>query len=140
MIILDTNVISEVMKVSRDPVVFTWLSIQPTETLFITATSLSELLTGIEILPAGRRRDALRNGISEIINIYFDTRVLPFDKDAAAANAFLIAKARKAGTSISMQDAQIASIAYVHGFTVATRDTSPFKSLGLKVINPWKRS
>ncbi len=139
MIILDTNVISEIAKIGRSSNVVTWLDQQSAESLYLTATSLSELLTGLEIMPSGKRKETLKIGLNELIARLFDSRVLPFDKDAAVANAFLVAKARAAGKSISIQDAQIAAIAYVHGFSVATRDTAPFNALGVSVINPWDK-
>ncbi len=137
MIVLDTNVVSEVVKISRDPKVLGWLNQQSAETLYLTATSLSEILTGIEILPVGKRKDGLNTALGQLIAKLFGSRILPFDKDAAAANASLVGKARAAGTVVSIQDAQIAAIAHVHGFSVATRDITPFAALGVSVINPW---
>jgi hypothetical protein len=137
MIILDTNVVSEVVKVGRDGNVLSWLNGQSAETLYLTATSLSELLIGIEILPAGKRRDGLSNALSDLVGKLFHSRILPFDRAAAVANALLVGKARAAGKAVSIQDGQIAAIAHVNGFSVATRDTSPFMALGVSVINPW---
>lgn len=134
MIILDTNVVSEAIKVGRDPNVLSWLNQQAAETLYLTATSLSELLTGIEILPDGKRKDGLSTGLGELIAKLFGSRILPFDKDAAVTNALLVGKARVAGKAVSIQDAQIAAIAHVHDFAVATRDTTPFIALGVSVI------
>jgi len=139
MIILNTNVVSEVVKVGRDGNVLSWLNGQSAETLYLTATSLSELLIGIEILPAGKRRDGLSTALSDLVGKLFHSRILPFDQAAAVANALLVGKARTAGKAVSIQDGQIAAIAHVHGFSVATRDTSPFMALGVSVINPWDR-
>lgn len=137
MIILDTNVVSEPMKPSGDPAVKAWLNKQVAETLFLTATSLSELLVGIELLPMGRRKDGLSDALSELVQTLFRARVLPFDQQAALAFAPLVSRARAVGKIISVGDGQIAAIASVHGFTVATRDTAPFIAAGVAVINPW---
>ncbi|MDP2817714.1 MAG: type II toxin-antitoxin system VapC family toxin [Polaromonas sp.] len=138
MIILDTNVVSEPMKPSGNPVVQAWLDNQVAETLFLTSTSLSELLVGIEILPEGKRKKGLDAALSELIDILFGSRVLAFDHQAALAYAPLVRRARATGCLISVADAQIAAIATAHGFTVATRDTTPFIAAGVTVINPWE--
>ncbi len=138
MIILDTNVVSEPMRPSGDPLVQDWLDNQAVETLYLTATSLSELLVGIESLPNGRRKTGLADGLERMLLNLFGPRVLPFDRDAALACAPLIRRARAAGRAISVADGQIAAIAVVHGFTVATRDTGSFVAAGVPVINPWE--
>ncbi len=138
MIILDTNVVSEPMRANANPAVRAWLDRQIAETLFLTTTSLSELLVGIELLPSGKRRDGLASALAHILERLFGARILPFDRTAAVAYATLIGKARSAGRVISVGDAQIASIATVHEFTVATRDTEPFLAAGVPVINPWE--
>lgn len=138
MIILDTNVVSEPMKPNGDPSVRAWLDSQVAETLYLTATSLSELLVGIEILPDGKRKKGLDAELGELINMLFGSRVLAFDQQAARAYAPLVRRARAAGRLISVADAQIAAIATAHGFTVATRDTAPFLAARVPVINPWE--
>ena len=138
MIILDTNVVSEPMRANANPAVHAWLDRQIAETLFLTTTSLSELLVGIELLPSGRRRGGLASALAEILEKLFGARILPFDRTAAVAYVPLIGKARNAGRTVSVGDAQIAAIATVHGFTVATRDTEPFLAAGVPVINPWE--
>ena len=138
MIILDTNVVSEPMKLNGNPAVQTWLDQQAAETLYLTATSLSELLVGIEILPDGKRKEGLDTALSELVVGLFGSRILPFDQQAAMAYAPLVSRARANGRLISVADGQIAAIAAVHGFTVATRDTAPFVAVGLPVINPWE--
>jgi predicted nucleic acid-binding protein len=137
MIILDTNVVSEAMKVGRDPAVVAWLDEQSADTLDLTATSLSELSIGVEILPPGKRKDRLRVGLSDLLAKLFDSRILPFDRQAAIAYGALVGAARIAGKAVSMPDGQIGAIARVHNFTVATRDTEPFFALGIAVVNPW---
>ena len=137
MIVLDTNVVSEPLRLHGSPVVRSWLDGQAAETLYLTATSLSELWLGVEILPAGKRRDGLDEALGDIIARLFGSRVLPFDQRAAKVYAALVVRARTAGRAIGVADGQIAAIAQVHGFTVATRDTLPFAAAGLPVINPW---
>lgn len=137
MIILDTNVVSEPMRPAGSPAVLDWLDRQAASTLFLTATSLSELMLGVEILPAGRRRDELRAGLAELLDTLFESRILPFDAAAAHAFARLSAQARSAGRAIAMADGQIAAIAAVHGFRVATRDRAPFEAAGVPLIDPW---
>jgi toxin FitB len=137
-IILDTNVVSEPMKPEGDRGVQAWLDEQNAETLYITSISISELLLGIELLPDGKRKEGLAVGLSDLLVTLFGDRVLPFDLQAANMHAARVSKARAAGRAISMADGQIAAIAAVHGFTVATRDTAPFVAAGVTVVNPWE--
>lgn len=138
MIILDTNVVSEPMKSNGSPSVQAWLDRQTAETVYLTATSLSELLVGIEILPEGKRKEGLDAALGELVVTLFGSRILPFDQHAAVAYAHLVRRARADGHLISVADGQIAAIATIHGFTVATRDTAPFVAAGVRVINPWE--
>lgn len=138
MIILDTNVISEPMKARANPRVLAWLDRQVPETLYLTAISLAELLVGIALLPRGKRKTGLDAELSEVVLRLFGARVLAFDETAAKAYALLIARARAAGHTLGVVDGQIAAIAAVHEFAVATRDTTPFAAAGVSVINPWE--
>ena len=137
MIILDTNVISEPMRPQGDPAVQAWLDHQEAETLYVTAVSLSELLVGIELVPAGKRRVNLTVSLTRLLERLFGSRVLAFDQPAAIAYPSVVARTRAAGYTISVADAQIAAIALVTGFTVATRDTDPFAAARIPVVNPW---
>ena len=137
MIVLDTNVVSEPMRPNGNPAVRAWLDRQVAETLYLTSTSLSELLVGIEILPQGKRKEGLATALTELLNVLFGSRILPFDRAAALAHAPLVSRARAQGRLISLADGQIAAIAAVHGFAVATRDTAPFIAAGVPVTNPW---
>ncbi len=137
MIVIDTNIISEAVKPGRNPVVVNWLDAQIIETLYFTATSLSELRLGIETLPAGKRKEALGVDVNALVANFFASRILPFDREAALAYGALVAAARAVGRAVSVTDGQIGAIARVHGFTVATRDTEPFIALGVPIINPW---
>ncbi len=137
MIILDTNVIAEPMKPRANAAVIAWLDGQIADALYLTATSLSELLAGIAFLPRGKRRDGLTAALTELLQRLFGQRVLPFDREAAVAYSTLVAHARSMGHSVSVADAQIAAIARVHGLTIATRDSAPFLAMGTSIIDPW---
>jgi len=138
MILLDTNVLSELTKPLDNPTVQTWFDSQVADTLFLSAISLSELLTGVAIMPQGRRRQSLFLMLEEIVVRIFKGRVLPFDEAAARAYATIIVRARKRGRAIAPLDGKIAAIAAVHGFVVATRDVGPFLAAGVGVVNPWE--
>ena len=136
MIVLDTNVVSEAMKVQASPAVRAWLDDQAAETLYLTSVTLAELLYGIAALPSGRRKDALAETLSGLLELFGD-RVLAFDAEAAGHHAELALAARAAGRGFPTPDGYIAAMAKARGFTVATRDVAPFLAAGLKVLNPW---
>lgn len=136
MIILDTNVILETIKPSANPVVLAWLNNQVAETLYLSSVTLAELLFGIGNLSARKRKDALTGTLNGLLEL-FDSRVLPFDTEAAHSYAQIALRARTAGKGLSVPDGYIAAIAAANGFTVATRDTAPFEAAGVPVINPW---
>jgi predicted nucleic acid-binding protein len=137
LIILDTNVISEAVRLAPDPAVRAWLDEQDVETLFLTAISAAELRHGVAALPDGKRRRALSLSLEERILPLFANRVLPFDDDASKAYATIRVRAHKAGKAISAADGYIAATAASRGFAIATRDTGPFEAAGVPVINPW---
>jgi predicted nucleic acid-binding protein len=137
-IILDTNVISEPMKANGAKAVVDWLDRQAAETLYLTAANLAELMVGVEIMPAGKRREGIGAALDELISRLFGARILPFDESAARAYAALVARARADGCALSVADAEIAAIATVRGFAVATRDTAPFTAAGVPIIDPWR--
>jgi hypothetical protein len=138
MIVLDTNVISEPLKPRADPVVIRWLDAQDPETLYLTAVNLAEVLIGIALLPAGKRKRGMELGAQSLLAKLFANRLLSFDREAAIAFSLLGSRAAAKGYPISVADCQIASIAAVHGFTVATRDTAPFLAAGVPIVNPWE--
>ena len=138
MIVLDTNVVAEPLKPRPHPSVMAWLDRQAVQTLYLTATSLSELLVGVDRLPDGRRKRGLAEGLEGLLRTLFGPRILPFDVQAAAAYAAVVRRAQAHGQTISVGDGQIAAIAQAHGFMMATRDHAPFKAAGLKVIDPWE--
>lgn len=137
MILLDTNVVSEAMRPSPEPVVRAWLNDQAAEALYLSSVTLAELLFGIACMPFGRRKDALGSSLNDFLAL-FGPRVLPFDAEAARSYALLRARARAAGRAIGTADGYIAAIATAHNLIVATRDTAPFEAAGLTVINPWQ--
>jgi predicted nucleic acid-binding protein len=137
MIVLDTNVISEAMKPEPSPTVRTWLNEQVAETLYLTSVTLAEILFGIAVLQAGRRRNTLTRTLDGLLDLFGD-RVLPFDTDAARHYAALAVAARNAGRGFPTPDGYIAAIAASRGFIVASRETSPYEAGGLRVIDPWQ--
>ena len=138
MIVLDTNVLSELWRVTPDPGVLAWVDAQAIETLYLTAVTVAELRFGFATMPAGKRRDIFRDRLEREVLPAFAGRVLPFDLDASRHYADFMLRARAAGKAIGMADGTIAAAAAVRGFIVATRDTSPFETAGIGVINPWR--
>ena len=137
MIVLDTNVVSESLRNAPHPGVIAWLDAWPLDTLFVTAVTEAELRFGIELLPAGRRRDSLHAQVQGALREDFAGRILPFDSQAAQAYAVIAAARRAAGRPISHPDGQIAAIARSHGASLATRDVHDFQGCGIDVADPW---
>jgi predicted nucleic acid-binding protein len=137
MILIDTNVISELWKVAPDPAVLAWVDAQDVEKLYLSVITVAELRLGIATMPLGKRRAIYEERLEHEVLPVFADRVLPFDLDASRAYANLMARARTAGKAIGKEDGYIAGTALSHGLTVATRDTLPFEAAGLTVINPW---
>lgn len=136
MILLDTNVVSEVMKPEPYPAVHNWLDEQTAETLYISSVTIAELMFGISALPKGKRKDKLTAALDGVLELFAD-RILPFDISAARRYAVLAVKARAAGKGFPTPDGYIAAIAASHDFAVASRDASAFTAAGLIVIDPW---
>jgi len=136
-IILDTNVISEMFRPRPDPQAMAWLQRQADDTVFITSITHGELLFGIRTLPAGRRREILLAGLLRILEPRFASRVLPYDASAADAYAGIAADRRAAGRPISHFDAMIAAIARVRGAQLATRNVGDFEGCGITIVDPW---
>jgi hypothetical protein len=139
-ILIDTNVISETMRPEPEQRVVDWLDAQAAETLHISTVSMAELLLGIAILPAGRRKVELGLSLAAKAAALFQKRILPFDLAAARVYSTVVSRARSAGRPIGMADGQIAAIAASHKLTVATRDTTPFAAAGVATIDPWTAS
>jgi toxin FitB len=138
MIVLDTNVISELMRPEPHPVVFAWVAAQPRWVLFTTSVNQAEILYGIVALPAGRRRDGLTAAAEAIFAEEFAGRVLGFGPEAAPHYARIVAERRHAGRPIEAFDALIAATALAAGAAVATRDLGGFADCGLALIDPWE--
>ena len=140
MIILDTNVISELARLDPEPNVVTWLDSLPAAEVATTAITAAQLLYGVARLPDGRRKGALAEAIDALINEDFRDRVQPFDGLAAEQYATVVVGREKKGRPISTADAQIAAICKVHGAGLATRNTGDFTDTGIDLINPWTAS
>ena len=140
MILLDTNVISELMRPSPDLAVESWVANHNVEKLFFSAVGEAELRYGVALMPIGRRQDRLVSEIEAMLREDFEGRVLPFDSAAAFAYAELASARRAAGRPVSIADCQIAAIARSRGLIMATRNVRDFTDLGVDVIDPWTRS
>lgn len=140
MIVIDTNVVSELMRPSPDSSVVDWVARQAAPDLHLSAVTEAELRYGAAILPKGRRRDGLLENIEGMLREDFGGRVIPFESFAAKAYAVIAAERRAAGRPISHPDCQIAAIARALGASVATRDMGGFEGCGIEVINPWAGS
>jgi predicted nucleic acid-binding protein len=137
MIILDTNVISALMRQETDPIVVRWLDNQPVESLWITAVTVFEVYFGLELLAHGRRRKQLEGAFARALEEDFEGRILPFEQNAAREAAFVAARRRRGGRSLEIRDAQIAGIASARRATLATRNTRHVADLGIALVDPW---
>ena len=137
MIVLDTNVVSELMLPSPVAGVIDWVARHAAQSLYLSTISEAELRYGVEILPTGQRRERLLAEIEGMLREDFAGRILPFDSYAAQAYAVIGAARRAAGHPINHADCQIAAIARSLGASVATRDVSDFEGCGIDVIDPW---
>ncbi|MFZ0479522.1 MAG: type II toxin-antitoxin system VapC family toxin [Terriglobales bacterium] len=138
MIVLDTNVVSELMRTESSPVVLKWFSRQPAQELYSSTVTLAEIFYGIELLTAGKRRNDLLAGAERMFAKVLAGRVFAFEDEAAHAFSRIASSRRKAGRPIAELDAQIAAIAHVHGATLATRNTPDFEGCGVRLVNPWE--
>jgi predicted nucleic acid-binding protein len=137
MLILDTNVISEIMQASPSPRVQDWWSQQQAGELFTSTVTVAEILYGIELLPRGKRRDRLLAEAEAMFSQDFAGRILPFDEEAARAFPGIAAGRRVKGSPIAALDAQIAAIARSRRAILATRNTTDFEGCGVRLVNPW---
>lgn len=137
MILLDTNVISELMRLAPDPSVLEWVDGQPGYRMYISAVTRAEIELGLALLPEGRRKDGLQSAATRMFG-EFHGRCLAFDEPAASRCAALVSARMRAGRPISVEDAQIAAVALAAGFVLATRNVGDFEEIaGLLVIDPW---
>lgn len=137
MIILYTNILSELMHSEPNVRVLNWVNSQPISMLGITAITISEILYGIEKLSEGKRKISLLSIAKRMFDEDFNGRIFPFNERAAIEYSILVLKREKSGSTISMADAIIASISIMGGHSLATRNTKDFKSTGIHLINPW---
>lgn len=137
MIILDTNVLSALMRASPDASVLAWLDRQPAESVWITSITLFEARFGLALLPKGRRRQTLETSFAQLLQQDLKNRVLDFDSAAATEAALLAAVRQRAGKPVDMRDTQIAGIALARRATLATRNIRHFADLKVAVIDPW---
>ena len=140
MIVLDTNVVSELARPQPDARVITWADEQDAAELVITALTAAEIRAGVALLPRGRRQREIGQRMETLLRETFSGRVLPFDVDSSPHYARILAVRRRAGRPISTIDAQIAAICAQHECELATRNTGDFRGLGLRLIDPWRHS
>ena len=138
MILLDTNVLSELMRPAPSAAVENWIGLQPVASIFISAITEAELRYGLALLPEGRRQVQLLAKIEAMLAEDFAGRILPFDSPAASAYADIAVMRRRSGRPISQADAQIAAIASSRGASRATRNMNDFLDCGIDVVDPWR--
>ena len=138
MIVLDTNVLSVLMRKSPEAIVVAWLDRQPAESVWITSITLFEARFGLALLPKGRRQRVLEAAFGRLLEQDLENRVLDFDSAAATEAASLAAARQKAGRPVDMRDTQIAGIALARRATLATRNMRHFADLKVPVVDPWQ--
>lgn len=138
MIILDTNVLSALMRQVPEAPVVAWLDRQPAESIWITSITLFEARLGLALLPKGRRRQTLEAAFARLLEEDLENRVLDFDSAAATEAASLAAQRQKTGRTVDMRDTQIAGIALARRATLATRNARHFENLNVPVVDPWE--
>jgi toxin FitB len=136
-ILLDTNVLSALMRRETDPAVVAWLDAQPPESIWTTSITVFEVRFGLEIMATGRRRRMLEDAFKTMLEEDFEGRVIPFDDAAAHTAARIAAERRRLGATIEIRDVQIAGIAAARKATIATRNTRHFQGLGPPLVDPW---
>ncbi len=136
-ILLDTNVVSELIRKSPAPAVKIWVANWPLADLFFSAVGEAELRYGATILAVGQRRQTLTSDIERMLRDAFGNRILPFDSEAAREYADIAALRRSAGRPIPLADGQIAAIARSRDMGVATRNVRDFEDTGIEIVNPW---
>lgn len=137
MIVIDTNVLSELLKREPDQNVKSWMSLQPMTSVFTTTVTQAEILYGVALLPEGKRKRKLEEAIQTLFFRRFTDRILPFDIEAAVEYAEIASSRRASRVPISQFDAQIAAISRTRGASLVTRNSDDFRDCGIEVINPW---
>ena len=136
--ILDTNVVSEIMRPVPDPRVIAWFREKAGQQLYLTAITEAELLYGVGLMPPGKRRIEYTETIKRILSMELRTPVLPFESADASFFAMVAVWRRQAGRPVAELDAQIAAIALRRGLPIATRNVRDFEGCGVTLINPWE--
>jgi hypothetical protein len=136
-IVLDTNVVSESVRPSPSEAVLRWLAAQDPLEVWTTTVTQAEVLAGVEMLPAGKRRTSLAETVEKIFTDDLSGQVLPFDEDAARMYGKIMAQRKAIARPISQADAMIAAIARSRNAVVATRNTKDFEHCGIRIVNPW---
>jgi hypothetical protein len=137
MILLDTNVLSETMRSRPDPAVMTWIDSQAPEGLWVCTIVVAEILSGLELMPTGKRQHQLREKAEYMFSTLFADRICTFDQAAARAYGEILRTRRALGKPIDEMDALIAAIALARGATLATRNIPDFENVGIPLVNPW---
>ena len=137
MLVVDTNVLSELMRPKPNPAITAWVAARATSTIHLTAVSEAELRFGLAIMPPGRQRDGLAEGLERMLRTGFANRILPFDSAAASAYAEIAASRRAIGEPMPEADCRIAAIARARGMALVTRNLRDFAGAGIEVISPW---
>ena len=137
MIVLDSNVLSALMRPDPDSRIVRWLDSQASESIWTTSINVYEVRFGIELLSPGRRRETLHVALRRLVEEALEGRVLAFDSVAADAAAVIAANQRRAGRTVEIRDVQIAGIALARRATLATRNIRHFEGIGLDIVDPW---
>jgi predicted nucleic acid-binding protein len=140
MVIVDTNVVAEVMRTSPAPAVVGWFNAQDSASLFLTAITVGEIRYGLRIMPEGQRRQTIEQGFNRIIATAFAGRILAFDEHAAVHYGEVMGRRKELGRPLSVPDGQIAALARLHSFAVATRNVRDFLDCGIELVNPFMPS
>lgn len=136
-VLLDTNVLSELLRAAPHPAVVAWVAAQPVESVFVSCITEAEMRLGARLLPTGKRRQALERAVAAMFAEDFAGRIRPFDTVAVPGYVEIVAKRRAAGRPISQFDAQIAAIALCRNDRLATRNLSDFAGCGISLVDPW---
>lgn len=137
MILLDTNVMSEMMKLTPAPQVMDWIDQKKNISLFVSTVTIAEISYGLNALPEGKRRQQLEEAFDKAIRLGFEHRIMPFDASAAHVYGKIMAQRKAAGRPLSAPDGQIAAIAHAQGFILATRNGRDFIDCGIEIVNPF---
>ena len=137
MILLDTNVISEIMRPVPEPAVIAWVQSLPRKEFWTSSVVVAELLSGIDLMPSGHKQEGLRKAVEEMLAEDFHGQILNFDLAAARCFGQILSARQRMGRPINEMDAQLAATARVHGAAIATRNIKDFMACDLVLVNPW---